>query len=97
MLVLLRHLFAILALPFVVALVVPWAIARRSGTTFAWPSGAADAALLALGIGALGIGLVLFTSSVYQFASRGRGTLAPWDPVRRLVPRLKPWRPEAIS
>ncbi|MFI5182692.1 MAG: methyltransferase family protein, partial [Thermoanaerobaculia bacterium] len=31
------------------------------------------------------IGLVLFVSSLHHFATRGRGTLAPWDPPRNLV------------
>jgi protein-S-isoprenylcysteine O-methyltransferase Ste14 len=40
-----------------------------------------------LGIGVLGIGLVLFASSLRRFATEGEGTLAPWDPPRRLVLR----------
>ena len=33
------------------------------------------------------IGAALFVSTVYLFATAGRGTLAPWDPPARLVVR----------
>ncbi len=33
------------------------------------------------------IGLLLFASSLQRFATEGQGTLAPWDPPRRLVVR----------
>jgi protein-S-isoprenylcysteine O-methyltransferase Ste14 len=31
------------------------------------------------------VGFALFSTSVFYFWSRGRGTLAPWDPPRRFV------------
>jgi protein-S-isoprenylcysteine O-methyltransferase Ste14 len=33
------------------------------------------------------VGLTLFVSSLRRFATEGEGTLAPWDPPRRLVVR----------
>jgi protein-S-isoprenylcysteine O-methyltransferase Ste14 len=84
---LLRHLAAILALPFVVVVVVPRAIlASAHGTEPGWPlEGAALWIPRALGA-ALGLGgFALFAWCVALFARIGRGTLAPWDPTQRLV------------
>ena len=82
---LLRHLFAILALPFTVTVLVPLWIARRNATAFAWPATAGEIALFALGIASFAIGALLFVTTVHLFATRGRGTLAPWDPPKHLV------------
>ena len=38
-----------------------------------------------VGIGLLAGGLLLFSWCVRLFAQIGRGTLAPWDPTRKLV------------
>jgi protein-S-isoprenylcysteine O-methyltransferase Ste14 len=76
-----RHLLSFLALPFVMAVAIPLLIARRSPASLVWPPDAWSA----LGAFALAIGLVLFGASLYEFATRGRGTLAPWDPPRQLV------------
>lgn len=73
-----RSLAAILALPFVVAAVVPAAIAFLTGAR-AHPT----AALVALPFGAAG--LALLVACVRRFAVEGRGTLAPWDPPVGLV------------
>ena len=43
--------------------------------------------LQGFGIGVLVIGVVLFLASLGRFVSEGKGTLAPWDPPRRLVVR----------
>jgi protein-S-isoprenylcysteine O-methyltransferase Ste14 len=40
-----------------------------------------------IGIVAIGLGLALFIASLRRFAAEGQGTLAPWDPPRRLVVR----------
>jgi len=85
--VLLRHLLAILILPFTVAVLVPrwiaqgWAVEPALGTT----GGAL--ALQLLGLVTLGVGLLLFLASLRRFATEGEGTLAPWDPPRKLVLR----------
>jgi protein-S-isoprenylcysteine O-methyltransferase Ste14 len=82
---LLRQLFAIVALPGVVAIVVPVWIARRNGVECAAPDDLGSTALQARGLVLLIVGIGLFSACLYYFWSRGRGTLAPWDPPRRLV------------
>ena len=84
---LLRHLFAIAVLPFTVAVVIPVWIARRNGTTPAPGRSLGAVALQAAGVLLLVAGAVLFTASLRRFATEGQGTLAPWDPPRRLVVR----------
>jgi protein-S-isoprenylcysteine O-methyltransferase Ste14 len=65
----------------VVALAVPAVVVWRTGAGIAsWPAVAFGAALI------LG-GLVLIVWTIALFAEVGRGTLAPWDPTRRLVVR----------
>ena len=71
-----RALFAFLALPGVVGFLVPWLVVdgRMPPRGFDWR---------ALALAAPGIVLLLWT--VAAFYRQGRGTLAPWDPPRRLV------------
>jgi protein-S-isoprenylcysteine O-methyltransferase Ste14 len=82
-----RHIIALLVLPFTVVVVFP-AVLRA--TFAASDTGWADApGLTWLGI-TLGLllfiaGLALFAWCVRLFASIGRGTLAPWDPTQALV------------
>ncbi|MCE9645771.1 MAG: isoprenylcysteine carboxylmethyltransferase family protein [Chloroflexi bacterium] len=83
----LRHILAILALPFMAVIVMPAWLShqfiqydtRRIGTT--------PAALTGLVAGALfvWVGFTFFVWCVNLFAIIGQGTLAPWDPTRRLV------------
>jgi protein-S-isoprenylcysteine O-methyltransferase Ste14 len=82
---LLRQLLSIAILPFTVTVVIPIWIARRSAIAFAPPRDAVEIAAIAAGGTAGVIGLALFSSSLYQFWTRGRGTLAPWDPPRNFV------------
>lgn len=82
-----RHLFAIAALPFVMAVLIPIWISRRyeSGSVndmFVLPILARIA-----GLCFLLTGLFLFLHSLRRFATEGKGTLAPWDPPRHLVIR----------
>jgi protein-S-isoprenylcysteine O-methyltransferase Ste14 len=82
---LIRHLFAIAALPFVVAVLIPIWVARRNGVQL---TVASSTPLLLAQFGGLSlvlVGLVLFVSSLRRFAGDGQGTLAPWDPPRELV------------
>lgn len=76
----LRHAASILALPVTVAIVIPSLFLR-----FGAGPGDAPLPMRILGLAAAGIGLVLAVSTIRDFATRGRGTLAPWDPPRRLV------------
>lgn len=72
----LRALAALLVLPGVVAGLIPACIAARSQIHRSlWPSGA----------GLLLVGAALLLWCVRDFCVSGRGTLAPWDPPRRLV------------
>jgi protein-S-isoprenylcysteine O-methyltransferase Ste14/TRAP-type uncharacterized transport system substrate-binding protein len=82
-----RHLLAILALPFVVVVIVP--------TLIVWAGHAWDVrwhlespwGFLLEGFGlVLWLGGFLLTAWCIQLLARvGKGTLAPWDPTRRLV------------
>ena len=84
-LMLLRHLFAILVLPFVMTIVIPRWIIRGYGLVTEWPTALASLlGHIAGGICFL-IGLSLFLWCLYLFAARGKGTLAPWDPPKHLV------------
>jgi protein-S-isoprenylcysteine O-methyltransferase Ste14 len=86
MVMLLRHLLSILLLPTMVVVVVPYTLLRRTG--FAITLGG-DGVLPWLRVGAgaalLLCGFALFGWCVGLFVRIGRGTLAPWDPTKRLV------------
>src|SRR2546423_9462017 len=84
-LVLVGHVLAIAALPFVVAVVVPVWLARRNNVTLALGATALPVLAQIGGLFLVLIGLALFVSSLRRFASDGKGTLAPWDPPRQLV------------
>jgi protein-S-isoprenylcysteine O-methyltransferase Ste14 len=85
MLMVIRQVVAILALPCTIAVAMPVWIGRRNHIVFSRPEHWGAAVLAILGVGLLAIGLALFTSSLFYFWTRGRGTLAPWDPPRRFV------------
>lgn len=85
--ILLRHLLAVAALPFVMAVVVPVWIARDNGNALRLARTAPEFLAQLAGVCVLGVGLALFVSSLRRFAGDGKGTLAPWDPPRRLVVR----------
>jgi protein-S-isoprenylcysteine O-methyltransferase Ste14 len=84
---LLRQVVAIVVLPLNVAVVIPWWLARRNGTPLALAARPGPIAVQALGLLVLSLGLVLFGACLSRFIREGRGTLAPWDPPRRLVVR----------
>lgn len=81
----LRHLLSIAILPFTVTVVVPAWLARRHHVTLTLGAAAPEVVLQLLGAASIGLGLVLFVASLRQFAARGKGTLAPWDPPKNLV------------
>jgi protein-S-isoprenylcysteine O-methyltransferase Ste14 len=70
-----RAVLAFLALPGLVAYIVPALLAGPSGAALLRPIGLVPFLL--------GTGLLLWC--VWTFYREGRGTLAPWDPPRRLV------------
>lgn len=73
----LRALFAFLACPGVVALLVPLCIA--------WNRHPAGAPWFPIGLAMLTLGLSLLLWCVRDFYVAGKGTLAPWSPPRHLV------------
>jgi protein-S-isoprenylcysteine O-methyltransferase Ste14 len=77
---LLRHLLAIVILPFTVAVLVPVWIARRYEVGFTLSRSVGPVSLQVAGLVLLCLGFVLFVASLRRFASDGKGTLAPWDP-----------------
>jgi protein-S-isoprenylcysteine O-methyltransferase Ste14 len=83
----LRHLLSILLLPFVVVVIIPrWLLRAWAASDTRWPGGTltAFAGYLAGELGFIA-GFALFAWCVSLFARVGQGTLAPWDPTRRLV------------
>jgi protein-S-isoprenylcysteine O-methyltransferase Ste14 len=85
MLMFMRHLIAVVVLPFTVTVVIPIWIGRQNQTALAIGGSAAHVAVQLVGVVMLTIGLLLFDASLRHFVSQGRGTLAPWDPPRLLV------------
>lgn len=75
-----RHLAAVVVLPGTVTLAVPAAIVWRTGSTIWLPAAV-------LGLAGTAFGLILIVCTIALFAAVGRGTLAPWDPTKRLVVR----------
>ena len=82
----LRHLASILVLPGMVTAVIPVTLflLTRRWQPVAIPTWG-RLVLVALGAAALVLGLWLVVSTVLLFARVGKGTLAPWDPTRKLV------------
>ncbi len=77
---------AIFLLPFMVIVVVPFLMYRFSPNFLpSFFSSINKSARVATGVLVLGAGLVLFVSSVVLFVRIGKGTLAPWNPTRKLV------------
>ncbi len=78
-----RHAFAIVILPVTMTILIPWWVIR--GSTFHKPEAALDWLSVIAGVLFFVAGFILFIATVFLFATRGRGTLAPWDPPSRLV------------
>ena len=87
MITLLRHLLAIVTLPFMVAVLVPFWIAERYGVTFSLGRSIGLVMPQVVGLILISFGLVLFVASLQRFAADGKGTLAPWDPPSDFVVR----------
>ncbi len=80
-----RQLASLLALPGVVAVVVPVWITRRDQIVFTVPHDLTGIAAVLCGLVLLAAGGLLFAACLFYFWTRGHGTLAPWDPPRRFV------------
>ena len=83
----LRHLLSILLLPFMVVVAMPrWILTAWDAGDTRWLSESVLAWLPRVtGVILFIAGFCLFAWCVGLFARVGRGTLAPWDPTRRLV------------
>jgi protein-S-isoprenylcysteine O-methyltransferase Ste14 len=86
-LTILRHTASILVLPTTVTVVVPFFIlvSPRYDASAIPTSSGLGLAMAIVGIATIASGLVLIVVTIWQFATRGRGTLAPWDPPKHLV------------
>ena len=83
-----RQVKAIGLLPGMVAVVIPAAIVAVAGTAVGWGLEGAWAVLpVAAGALLTAAGAALWYVTVRLFAGEGEGTLAPWDPTRKLVVR----------
>jgi protein-S-isoprenylcysteine O-methyltransferase Ste14 len=82
-----RHARAIALLPGAAAVAVPAIIlVVGEGASLGWGLDPGLAALaVLLGLTLIVLGLALWVWTVRLFARIGKGTLAPWDPTRRLV------------
>jgi protein-S-isoprenylcysteine O-methyltransferase Ste14 len=81
-----RQVRAIALLPGVVAVLVPLVILISTGSEVGWGLGGGAAVLtVLLGLALISAGFGLWLWTVRLFARVGEGTLAPWDPPRRLV------------
>jgi protein-S-isoprenylcysteine O-methyltransferase Ste14 len=83
---LLRHLASIIALPVTVIIVVPILLASLFPFVLVWNvQDTASIFLLFAGTVLAGLGFILLYSTISLFIKKGDGTIAPWDPTRKLI------------
>ena len=82
-----RHLLSVALLPFSVAVLVPLWLARNNDISPVIGTTGPQMLVQVVGLLVLAVGLMLFSASLRNFVTEGEGTLAPWDPPRRLVVR----------
>jgi protein-S-isoprenylcysteine O-methyltransferase Ste14 len=81
-----RQLLAVGLLPAIATIAAPALLVYLYGLEVGWGlPGAAAALSVALGLAVLLAGLRLVHQTISLFGRVGEGTLAPWDPTRRLV------------
>jgi protein-S-isoprenylcysteine O-methyltransferase Ste14 len=83
-----KHLRAILLLPGMVLVVIPGLILWRDGldTLGLWRSAPSSKVILPIiGVICVCLGLLLMVATIRLFMTVGKGTLAPWEPPKRLV------------
>ena len=80
------HLVAILALPFNVIVVVPTLLLYFFNFRIGWGTDPIiTTAAFLVGSTTIAAGLFMLISAIKHFAEQGKGTLAPWDPPKKLV------------
>jgi protein-S-isoprenylcysteine O-methyltransferase Ste14 len=84
-----KHVRAVVLLPVVVTVVVPAVLIRLTGPSMATRVGSSPLRLVAAlaGLLLMGAGVAMLAHTIRLLATAGQGTLAPWDPTRRLVVR----------
>ncbi len=82
---LLSHFVAILLLPFNVTVIIPALLLYYFSYDLGWGVQGILYVLILIGVIVISGGLILLALTIRQFATRGKGTLAPWDPPRKLV------------
>src|SRR2546423_1879810 len=85
---LIRSVVSVLALPVMVTGVLPaWLLSTRGYAIGAGLPMPLNLVVAAIGIVVAAIGLFLAAGAMRRFSTEGEGTLAPWDPPRKLVLR----------
>jgi len=81
------HFWAILLLPIATTLFVPIPIIIFTKDSFLFWLRFLPLGVLAIvaGFGSIGIGLIILIRTMQLFSAIGKGTLAPWNPPKRLV------------
>lgn len=81
----LKHIRAVLLLPTVVAILIPWILTREPNADRLVLTPGGRLVTMVLGVLCIAGGLAMLVWTVRLLASEGRGTLAPWNPTTRLV------------
>jgi len=85
---LIRSVISVLALPVMVAGMVPgWLLSIRGVAIGAGLPVPLNLVVAATGLAFTAAGLSLAAGTIRMFSTEGKGTLAPWDPPRKLVVR----------
>ncbi len=85
---LIRSVVSVLALPTMVAGVVPGWLASTRGVEIGFSlSIPFNIVVAAVGLAIMVAGLCFAARTIWMFSTEGEGTLAPWDPPRKLVVR----------
>jgi len=82
-----KHLRAILLLPGTMTIVIPAVVLSVTGIPVRLFPSPWNVVLPAAGLVLVLLGLVLIVATIRLFVTVGKGTLAPWNPTRRLVVR----------
>ncbi len=77
----LRSLFFTIVIPGTVVVLIPYLIVSREGARLPDPWTPVQAVSLVV----MGVGATILVRCIWDFAARGRGTLAPIDPPKQLV------------